>query len=90
MSHGNRKTELPGWPTDHRIKDGSKVYYFTFGWMFGPLLTDGFGQPTKYQPTSENAPFWTPFEAWLVEYRKTNPPPPEPVRAHASDQWDRR
>lgn len=74
--HGNRKYDLRA-PEDHRVTDGKRTWYFTFGYMFGPLLTDGFGNPTKYQPASENSPFWKPFEAWLKEYMKTNPPPKE-------------
>lgn len=78
MSHGNRKQTLDREITDHRIKVGNRVVYFTFGYRFGPLITDGFGQPMKGQPTSENSTFWTPFEAWLAEHMKTNPPPDEP------------
>lgn len=90
MSHGNRRSELGSMPTDYRVMVGKRVVYFTFGYRFGPLLTDGYGQPTKYQPTSENAPFWRPFEAWLAGYRKTNPPPEERPATSPSDHWDRR
>jgi len=70
--HGNRQRPLRA-PTDHRVSHAGKTYFFTFGWLFGPLLTDGFGQPTKYQPKTEASPFWDAFEPWLEEYAKTNP-----------------
>lgn len=73
--HGNRKRDfLPH--QDHRIVVKGRSVFFTFSDRFGPLLTDGFGNPTKYQPASERAAFWTPFEAWLAEHRKANPSPP--------------
>ncbi len=86
MSHGNRKHELRGAPEDHRIMVGRRVVYFTFGYMFGPLITDGYGQPAKWQPTSEKSTFWQPFEAWLQEYMEANPPPPVKTSTR-SDGW---
>ena len=89
MSHGNTIYERAP-PTDHRIRMGKRVVFFTFGYRFGPLVTDGHGQPTKWQPATENSAFWPPFEAWLKEHMKTNPPPVERASISGSDQWDRR
>jgi hypothetical protein len=63
-------------PEDHYVVVKGKRVYFTFGYRFGPLVTNGFGDPLPRQPISERHPFWTPFSAWLKRYMKTNPPPP--------------
>jgi hypothetical protein len=61
--------------------------YFDFDHRFGPLLTDREGEPLKRQPISARDPFWPPFNAWVAEYHKTNPPPDQ--RPRLSAQFNR-
>lgn len=79
-SHGNRRQELTGPTADHFVMVNGKRVYFSFGYRFGPLITDALGEPVKRQITSESHPFWAPFEKWLDAYKKTNPPIERPYR----------
>lgn len=75
MGHSNRRQELGVADGVHQVSVRGKTVYFTFGYRFGPLITDYIGEPLKPQPVSENHPFWAPFKMWLDEYGKTHPNP---------------
>lgn len=68
-----------------------KPVQFDFSELFGPLVVDTEGQPTDKQPGGERDPFWAPFNAWLIEWRKKHPKPaPAAPRPSPSDYLDRR
>lgn len=89
MSHGNiRRNHLLKADVHRvRVRDSRKLWTFTFSEMWGPLLTDEWGEPIDQKPLSwEEHPFWDAFEAWQKTLTASNsvggsaPNPPQPIQ----------
>lgn len=68
MAHGNSRRNHMVKADVHRVRIGARYWQFTFSDMWGPLLTDEWGEPVNNKPLAdEEHPFWDKFEAWLRE-----------------------
>lgn len=66
-AHGNAHRDHAIRADVHRVRVGKKYWLFTFSEMWGPLLTDEWGEPVNNYPLGdETHPFWDKFEAWLA------------------------
>lgn len=65
MTHGNQFRDHTAKADVHRVRVGRRYWLFTFSPMWGPLLTDEWGDPVDNAPLAdEDHPFWPQFEAW--------------------------
>jgi hypothetical protein len=68
MTHGNAFRNHAAKRDVHRVRVGRRYWHFTFSDMWGPLLTDEWGDPVNNMPLADEAhPFWDAFEAWQAE-----------------------